>query len=432
MIVVIFVAIFIQVSSIGLGSLLSVQFLLSANTVLAQGVATACGMPSPAYMSMTTSDLALALKCPHCEDLVWLHAMLSAFPPPLVMEKLLEEEDALETPIPVPPVVPPVGSQASGRWRPTMPELTSEQKERIYSRSPAPVPELPSEQKQRILSRSPAPTSKPGRGAACQAYSPALFGRTASATTQAEVMIPEPMKPVGLGAEPKAAGQHSLDNADIVADVNAGDEPKAAKRAGGRRMRGMHPPDSTDIAAYHNAGGQPKSMCIATDQKASAASAPEEASGSGAQQKGMGQGTQRIASPSPMAKPGQGAACQAPSPAPLGPTPAETAAMGLSTSRGRSLTTGPVRRHHASSTSTSRDRPKVKWPSLLPEAPPNYRERFWELIWDTRFVAVHLGAEDTWRNDTYTSYALELALHISEGQRSGWIGETDVMPVLWK
>jgi hypothetical protein len=96
------------------------------------------------------------------------------------------------------------------------------------------------------------------------------------------------------------------------------------------------------------------------------------------------------------------------------------------------LTTGPVRRHHASSTSTSRDRPKVKWPSLLPEAPANYRERFWELICDTRFVDVHLGGEDIWRNDTYTSYALELALHIDLGQRSDWIGETDVMPVLWK
>jgi hypothetical protein len=199
-------------------------------------------------------------------------------------------------------------------------------------------------------------------------------------------------------------------------------------------MQGKHPPDSTDIAAYHNAGGQPKSMCIATDQKAVCQIAKakvmepgakaKETTGSGAQQKGM--------EPGPMAKPGQGAACQASSPAPLGPTPAETAAMGLSTSRGRSLTTGPVRRHHASSTSTSRDRPKVKWPSLLPEAPPNYRERFWELISDTRFVDVHLGGEDTWRDAAYTTYTIELAMHISLGQLSGWIVETDAMPVFWK
>jgi hypothetical protein len=514
-------------------------------------------MPKP---SMTTSNLALPIVCPHCQERVWLHAMLSAFEPPSVMEQIreAEEDDVLveeETTVVGPP---PVGFQDQACWRPTLPragersrysgspaplpESTSDDQQmqqRMYSRSPAPkqqwrAPPHPLQQQrlqqqlpanaqddavgqpkeeegggtgivtnqkaagqiakpkevmepgvakqkkagpgaeQKALGQgtqrmaSPSPTAKPDQGVASQASVPALVDHTAFATARAESMVPKPMekkKPVGQGAEPKAAGRQTLESSDTVTDQEAVGQPKGIgiakstdqEAVGTFTERTMHAVglgampkavgrqtlESADTVTDQEAVGQPKGIGIATDQKLAAGQiaklkgmepggTKQKATGTGDKQKAVGQSIQRMTSCSPTAKSSPGVAGQASSSASSGPTPAESVAMvGGSKARGRSLTPAVAVRHHATSpSSTSRDRSQkeelLRWPVLLPGAPSNFTREFWALVSDDRFIPVHMGV--TWEGPTYSDYAFALVTHMQLGQMSNWVGETNVMP----
>jgi hypothetical protein len=236
-------------------------------------------MPKP---TMTTSNLALPIVCPHCQEMAWLHAMLSAFEPPSVMEQIreAEEDDVLveeeeETTVVGPP---PVGLQDQARWRPTLPRAGERSS---YSRSPAPLLDDEStsddqQQKQRMYSRSPAPKK--------QWRAP-----------------PHPLQQQRLQQQLPADAQD-----DAVG------QPKEEEEEGG----------GTGIVTdqEEEAVGQPEGKGIATNQKKAAGqiAKPKEVmepgvakqkkkAGPVAEQKAVGQGTQRMASPSPTAKkPDQG------------------------------------------------------------------------------------------------------------------------------
>jgi hypothetical protein len=313
---------------------------------------------------------------------------------------------------------------------------------------------------------SPSPTAKPDQGVASQASVPALVDRTAFATARAESMVPKPMKkqkPVGQGAEPKAAGRQTLESSDTVTDQEAVGQPKGIgiatdqEAVGTFTERTMHAVglgampkavgrqtlESADTVTDQEAVGHSKGNGIATDQKLAAGQiaklkgmepggTKQKATGTGDKQMAVGQSIQRMTSCSPTAKSSPGvAAGQASSSASSGPTPAESVAMGGSKARGRSLTPAVAVRHHATRpSSTSPDRSQKEkllwWPVLLPGAPSNFTREFWALVSDDRFIPVHMGV--TWEGPTYSDYAFALVTHMQLGQMSNWVGETSVMP----